>query len=278
MAAPALCRRAAKAAADSIFQPHRYAESAAPEHMAGQVLMKIECVDFVAGAREARGLVVVIDVFRAFSVAAYGFRQGAARIFPAGEIAHAYSLKERYPGALLVGERHGRKLEGFDFGNSPTEILAADLRGKTIIQSTHAGTQGLVNAGAADEVLTGSFVNARATAEYILARKPAIVTLVRMGLEARTVSDEDALYALYLTALLKGARPDPAPIREMLTTSAFSERFFDPSKLWSPESDFHHCLRFDAYSKAIVATRNDYGDLEIAPAQARETQRAASAV
>src|SRR5690606_3087515 len=122
-----------------------------------------------------------------------------------------------------VGERYGRRLEGFDFGNSPSEILTADLHGKTLIQSTHAGTQGVVNATQADEVLTGSFVNARATADYILARKPAVVTLVRMGLEARTVSDEDALFALYLTSLLKGNQPDQEAIEELLLTSTFSE-------------------------------------------------------
>jgi 2-phosphosulfolactate phosphatase len=84
--------------------------------------VQVDVLDHVAGAREARGIAVVIDVFRAFSVAPYAFDAGAARVLPAGEIDDALELGRRFPGALLAGERHARKLPGFDAGNSPTEI------------------------------------------------------------------------------------------------------------------------------------------------------------
>lgn len=227
--------------------------------------MEIEVADFVAGARQARGIVVIIDVFRAFSTACYCFMQGAERLLPAGAVEEALALKARHPEALLVGERHGRKLEGFDFGNSPSEMLAADIRGRTLIHSTHAGTQGLVNAERAEEVLTGSLVNAQATADYILARRPAVVTLVRMGLEATQVSDEDALCAMYLAGLLKGHRHHPQVLTGLLTDSPFAERFFDPARPDSPEEDFHLCLRFDEFRQAIRADWNAEGELELRP-------------
>ncbi len=126
----------------------------------------------MAGARDARGIAVVIDVFRAFSVAPHAFDRGAARVFPVGEIAEAFELSRRFPGAVLAGERHARKLPGFDIGNSPTEVRALDLSGKVFVHTTHAGTQGLVNASAADEVLTGSFVNISAVHRYIVAKAP----------------------------------------------------------------------------------------------------------
>ena len=48
------------------------------------------------------------------------------------------------PGALLTGERRARPLAGFDAGNSPTELAALGLHGRTLVHTTHAGTQGLV--------------------------------------------------------------------------------------------------------------------------------------
>ena len=42
--------------------------------------MKVEILEFVEGARHAQGVTVIIDVFRAFSVACYVADAGAARI------------------------------------------------------------------------------------------------------------------------------------------------------------------------------------------------------
>jgi 2-phosphosulfolactate phosphatase len=141
----------------------------------------IRIVDFVAGAREARGLVVVIDVFRAFSLAAHAMARGATTIIPVAEVASALELKSRYADAILLGERFAKPLPGFDGGNSPADLERFDVRGRTIIHTTHAGTQGLMNAINADEVITGALVNAAAIVAYIQQSSPAIVTLVRMG-------------------------------------------------------------------------------------------------
>src|SRR5512139_897465 len=143
--------------------------------------MQIEVLDHVAGASRARGIAVVIDVFRAFTVAPHAIAAGASRVLPAGEIEEALAIRQTLPDALLVGERHARKLPGFDAGNSPTEILALGVAGRPVIHTTHAGTQGLVNATGAVEVLTGSMVNVSAIARYVESRAPSQVTLVRMG-------------------------------------------------------------------------------------------------
>ena len=226
--------------------------------------MKVEITDFVAGAREALGTVVVIDVFRAFSTACYLFAAGAQRIIAVGEIEKALELSDTLPGSLLVGERGGRKLDGFDFGNSPSEVENQDLSGKTVIQTTHAGTQGIVNAVQADEILTGSLVNARATCRHIRASGAGQVTLVRMGLHATSRSDEDDLCAEYLAALLLDQSYDISTIETRLRESPFSDRFFDPAKPWSPEADFHRCLEIDRFDFAIraILSDGDAADLE----------------
>jgi 2-phosphosulfolactate phosphatase len=230
--------------------------------------LHIEILDHVNGARAARGIAVIIDVFRAFSVAPYAFDAGAARVLPVGEIDEARELGRRFPGSILVGERHTRRLPGFDAGNSPTEILALDLRGKILVHTTHAGTQGLVNATQADEVLTGSFVNISAVRDYLRRRAPARVSLVRMGHEARERCAEDDLYAECLQALLEG-RPAPlAEIRDRLRSAPAAAKFFDPTCDWAPQADFDYCTDVDRFDFVLRLRR--------APGELLELERLAS--
>jgi len=218
--------------------------------------MQIATVDFVVGAQAARGITVVIDVFRAFSLAAQAFSQGAAAIIPVGEIAAARQLKAAHPDYLLVGERQAKPLPGADCGNSPTQLQRLDLRGKTIIHTTHAGTQGLVNAIQADEVITGALVNAAAIARFIRARDPQTVTLVRMGHEARERCDEDDACAALLAARLRDEQFDAAGIRARLRQSPNAARFFDPQCDWMPQEDFELCTEVDRFDFVLRLDRS----------------------
>ena len=74
--------------------------------------------------------------------------------------------------------QEGAKVKGFDYGNSPSSVLGQDLTGKRIIHTTSAGTQGITNAAHADEIITGSLVNAKAIAAYIKQKNPEEVSLV----------------------------------------------------------------------------------------------------
>lgn len=226
--------------------------------------MQIDILDHVAGARDARGIAVVIDVFRAFTVAPHAFDAGAARVLPAGEVEEALELGRRIPGAVLAGERNARRLPGFDAGNSPTEIRALDLRGKVLVHTTHAGTQGLVNACDADEVLTGAFVNLSAVGRYLAARAPRRVSLVRMGHEARERCAEDDLYAECLRRVLQG---EPAPlgeVRDRLRDAPAARKFFDPACDWAPLADFDYCTEVDRFDFVLRLERTPGGPVELA--------------
>ena len=209
--------------------------------------MQLTVTDFVAGARAARGLTIVIDVFRAFSVAAYAFGRGAQRIVPVAGIDEARALKARHPDWLLVGERHARPLPGFDCGNSPTEIEQLDLAGRTLIHTTHSGTQGLTAAVHAEEVLTGALVNADAIVRYVRLRRPQHVTLVRMGHEARERCDEDDLCAELLRSRLLDEATTPPNAAERLRDAPSAQKFFDPACDWAPRRDFELCTRLDLF-------------------------------
>lgn len=209
--------------------------------------MQIEILDFVAGARAGRGLVVIIDVFRAFSVEAYAFARGAAQSFPVAEIATARQLKASHPKAILLGERHAKPLPGFDCGNSPSELERFDVRGRTLIHTTHSGTQGLMNAIHADEVITGALVNCAAIVRYVTAWNPPYVSLVRMGHEARERCDEDDCCAELIASRLRGESPDIADIPRRLRLASSAQKFFDPACDWAPERDFDLCTAVDIH-------------------------------
>jgi 2-phosphosulfolactate phosphatase len=208
--------------------------------------VRIDILDFVAGARAARGSVVVIDVFRAFTTACYAAAAGA-RVVPVADIDAARALGARHPDWLLAGERDGRDLPGFDFGNSPARIAAAPLAGRTLVHTTHAGTQGVTRADAADEVLTGSLVNAAAIVRYLRRRSPAVVSIVRMGHQAQERSLEDDLCAELLAARLVGREHDTHDLAARLRAAPAAAKFFDPAATWAPEADFALCAAVDRF-------------------------------
>ncbi len=221
--------------------------------------MEVIKTDFVKGAQAARGIVVIIDVFRAFSVACYCLERGVEFVSPVGSIEQTLKYKEQYPDAILIGERNGEKIDGFDLGNSPSQVLQTELVGAKVLHTTHAGTQGLVNATQADEILTGALVNAQATASYIKSKAPKLVTLVRMGWKAEEQTEEDNICADYLEALLLNNSYDDAAIKPKLIDSPCSERFFAPEISHSPEQDFHLCTQLNKFDFAVKAEMSDLG-------------------
>lgn len=210
---------------------------------------------------QATGTVVVIDVLRAFSTAAYAFNAGAKEIILVSGVEEALRLREEIPGALVMGEVGGYKVEGFDFGNSPTEILGQTLAGCSLIHRTSAGTQGVVRSRRADEVLTSSFVCASATALYLKAGNPESVTFVVTGSgRPGTVpeeGDEDAACADYLEAWLRGSSPNPNTYLERVINSPAGMRFADPEEPELPASDLDYCLRLNAFDFAMRVTYQD---------------------
>ncbi|AZO96405.1 2-phosphosulfolactate phosphatase [Halocella sp. SP3-1] len=222
--------------------------------------MEIRILQLIEGAKRARGLAVIIDVFRAFSTACYAFSRGVNRIIPVGDLELAYSLKEENIDYILMGERQGKILPGFDFGNSPTHILEADLTAKTVVHTTSAGTQGIVNAARADEIITASFVNAAAVIEYIRKKNPAVVSLVSMGNACEYEAEEDTLCAQYLKNALEG-KPclTRSEIKETLQRYA-GQRFFElASQSWSPENDFYLCTDLNRFNFVLKAEKKKEG-------------------
>ncbi len=225
--------------------------------------MKIKILQLLEGARNAEGLTVIIDVFRAFSTACYAFDAGVQKIIPVGNIEEAYRLKQGHPEFVLAGERNEMRPHGFDFGNSPTHLVKANLEGKTMVHTTSSGTQGIVAASHVSEIITGSFVNAGAIVRYIRARNPEMVSLVCMGYACEFATDEDTLCAEYIRNELKGVESDFEQMKRIIRKGS-GRRFFEQEKQdWAPESDFDMCLELNLFDFVLkVKTQNGNRYLE----------------
>ncbi|MBA4117060.1 MAG: 2-phosphosulfolactate phosphatase [Rubrobacter sp.] len=145
------------------------------------------------GARRAArdgAAVVVVDAFRASTTIAVLVKKGA-RVVPVASIDEAAA----YAGAdYRIGERGSEKVGGFDFGNSPTEVEAAELEpGATVVLSTTNGTRVIEAAGGAPAILTGAFVNAHAVAdELATGAYVERVAVIGCGWEGRRASEDES--------------------------------------------------------------------------------------
>ena len=225
-------------------------------------LIKINTYHLIEGAKKATGLTVIIDVFRAFSLECYLYNMGVSLIRPVGTIEEAFAFKKANPGYVLIGERKGRKCEGFDFGNSPSETAKHDLRGKTVIHTTSAGTQGIINAKEADAIITGSLVNAKAVARYIMEKQPKEVSLVCMGNGGIAPAKEDELCAEYIRSILEGAElPDMDERVKRLRYEGGAHFFDKQNQDVFPEPDFWMCIEYNKFNFVLRVEKDEKGFL-----------------
>jgi len=213
--------------------------------------VNVRIARYLDGARSATGHVVIVDVFRAFTTAAFCIAAGAREIVLVSDHEQALAMKRDDPGVFLSGEIGGRPIPGFDAGNSPSAIERLDLGGRRVVQRTSSGTQGVVAATGATEILLGSFVIAEATARY-LQEHADDVTVVSMGEQGILESSEDDACAGYLAARLRGERPDVAAIIASLWEHE------DPNwPEWFPRRDAELACAVDRFDFALPVSREN---------------------
>lgn len=213
--------------------------------------------------RDASGLVVVIDVIRAFTAAAVAFSRGAAEITLVGSVEEAFAWRQLLPGSIIMGEVGGLPVKGFDLGNSPSQIAKQDLSGMVLIQRTSAGTQGMVLSQNAETLLAASFVCATATARYIQQLTKENVTFVISGAPYGQgfddapggLGDEDLACAEYIQAILSGSSPDPQLFTQRVLASPSGRKFAVSTNPDIPREDLKYCTAVDLYNFALIATR-----------------------
>jgi 2-phosphosulfolactate phosphatase len=213
------------------------------------------------GASEAEGIAVIIDVFRAFSCAPLFFHFGAAQVIMEPDPAKATMLKRQDPALVLVGEVNEVPIEGADLGNSPSQIIQTGpglFKGRAVVHRTTAGVTGASAAfTTADEVVLGSFVMAKAIADYIKERDPRRVTLVAMGERAQRPAPEDEACADYLEHLLTGTPYDPVQTFRNVVFQPTAQKFVSGERDYLPREDPIFCLQRNLFDLVLTVRRHD---------------------
>ena len=221
--------------------------------------MKIVRRSCAQGAREASGLAVIIDVFRAFSCVPLFFHFGVGKVILEADPVKAVLTKKKHPEFILVGELNEVPLENADLGNSPSQIILkgeAWFKGKTVVHRTTAGVTGAAAAlEGAEEVILGSFMTAKAVADYILGKKPEVVTLVAMGERGVKESPEDEACADYLEHLLTGKSYDAVRTLQRVIFHPSAQKFLLGTKEYLPREDPVFCLQRDLFHFVLVVKR-----------------------
>lgn len=199
--------------------------------------------------------VVVVDVLRAFTTVPWLFHRGAKRVLTVATPQQAFALRETsFPDALLAGESGGRRLPGFDLGNSPSEVAARDLTDRTVLHRTSAGTQGLARTtDGSGLVLAASFVCADATARLLTRHAPGRVTFVVTGASLGRDGDEDLACAELIAARVRREQPDPARYLQRVAASDAGVSFRPGGPDWAPAEDLALATELDRFDHALRA-------------------------
>lgn len=221
--------------------------------------MRVLRAQRLSGARGACGTVVVIDVLRAFTTAAYALEAGAEAIELVASPEAGLARKAADSSVVLVGEVGGRPIAGFDHGNSPERMRELDLAGRRLVLRSSSGVQGALAALATcDALLLGSLVTAAATVR-VARELGADVTLVAMGAGAGIGPDgpEDDACADLLAARLEERRIDWPGIERRVRESPAAQLALDPAVDWITSGDVELALALDRFDFAVQARRED---------------------
>jgi 2-phosphosulfolactate phosphatase len=205
-------------------------------------------VEGVHGAREATGVVVVIDVMRAFTTAAYAFAAGAAEIALVASVEEALALR-----GFRMGEVGGRLIPGFDHSNSPSRLIGRRLQGRAVLR-TGSGTRCVAEATRATQIWLGSLVVASATIRALAGENE--VTFVASGVPNE--GEEDVACAELMAARLQGIpyAPESAVATVRNSRAAARHRASDSD---FPAEDVDCAVAIDAFDFAMKAERSGSG-------------------
>ncbi|KYH45157.1 2-phosphosulfolactate phosphatase [Branchiibius sp. NY16-3462-2] len=143
--------------------------------------------------------VVVIDVLRAFTTAAWVVESGASGLWSAPSTRDALATKtDLGPRAIAITDRDVSG--GFDLGNSPALVRRHDLDGRPVVQTTTNGTVGVHAARHAPLILCAALVTATATARVLAASGAERITYVITGDNGH--AEEDVACADLIQAIL----------------------------------------------------------------------------
>jgi 2-phosphosulfolactate phosphatase len=168
-----------------------------------------ETADAVTEGDVKGRIAVVVDVLRATSTIVTALHNGCRTVIPVKEVEEAFAAAAGFSvdEVILGGEREGKPVPGFHFGNSPQEYARDAVAGKVVISTTTNGTRALVNSGAATETLVLSFLNLTAVTEYV--RQSVLdICMVAAGNYGQVSLEDSACCGFFVKQLLQNKSED----------------------------------------------------------------------
>tara|TARA_B100001250_G_scaffold392990_1_gene395309 strand:+ start:194 stop:925 length:732 start_codon:yes stop_codon:yes gene_type:complete len=213
---------------------------------------------------------VVVDVLRATTTIACALNNGAEGVQAFSDLHKLKKDSSNWPAStrLLLGERGGKRLEGFDLGNSPVDVLPEVVKGKRLFMSTTNGTKALDRVKNSNVLYTMALINRRAVAEKLLTQNYSDILILGSGWEG-SYSLEDSLAAGSLASFLIESGSDSIDVVNDELHSALA--------LWSYwKDDLLGCLHKATHGKRLKAIGNhdedfaccsDLDKIEVVPTQ-----------
>lgn len=153
-----------------------------------------------AKSNQFEAITIIVDALRASATLITLIEKEVEAIYVVSEVEEAWNLKKKLPNALLIGERNNFKIKGFDFSNSPTEILnVPSLKNKEVIFTSTSGARAILGCNKAYQIFIGTTLNASSVgwvAKKISLRTNKPIVIVPCGIFGKeTISEEDILSA-----------------------------------------------------------------------------------
>ncbi len=209
-------------------------------------------------ASKIQGFTIVVDILRAFSTAYYIHQNKPKKYIVTDNIEHAFSLKIKYKNVLLIGERQGIKIDGFDFGNSPTEVINNNFNNNCVVHTTTAGTKGLLLQPPHNEVIIGGFINCDAIHNYIKSKNIEIINIYCTAPKDSMYGEEDYLFVEYFTDKLL---EKPTYFEKIVTKIRNGTGKGFKNNGFAPYTDLLYCLdysRFDYILKKKIVFNEEH--------------------
>ena len=206
--------------------------------------------------------VVVIDVIRAFTTAAYAFGSGATAIYLVSTVEEALAFVRAHPLVLAMGEEHGRRIAGFAFSNSPVEVSNVNLAGRTLVQRTSAGTQGVIAAAQATRLWCASLVCASATARAVNSAKlgpPTYVITGRFQDRSDHSGSDDHACAEYIEHVRRSEQVNPTATVDHILNSEEARRTLLLGEGHTHADDIVFATRVDLFNFSMEVRRTSLG-------------------
>lgn len=183
--------------------------------------------------------VVVIDMLRATSVITTAMNNGCKGVIPVLTVEEASEIvrnsKEEFK---LSGERNALKIEGFHYSNSPLEYTRETIEGKTLVMTTSNGTKAITRCEAANSILIGAMLNAKAIAKRIVELNRNVV-IVNAGTYGEFSIDDFLCSGYIIDCVLKEIE---AELSDIAITSHY---------IYKNNEDIHSFIKYAGHYKRI---------------------------